>query len=105
MVPFRHTVFAQGDTGLVAHAFFSLQEDRLRPAEPRPNLIQLTNCQQPDWGYKSRIRAVSNGVRNLGQQVIEVVLVFARDVDNATAEKKFAELAPELINPPNQPKG
>ena len=40
---------------------------------------------------------VFNGVRNLGQQVMELIFVSSPEVDDAAAERKFVELVPKLI--------
>ena len=96
-IPFRHITFARGRPGVVAHAFFCLQEDQLHPTESRPDL-QITGAHpKRDWWLAGRFRVVFNGVRNLGQQVMELIFVSSREVDDATAERKFVELIPRLI--------
>jgi len=97
-VPFRHVSFAQNRTGIVAHTFFCLQEDKLHPTEPRPDL-QTSGGIQPDWSFQGRSRVVFNGVRNLGQQVMECLLISSGEMDDSMAEQKFAELVRELVIP------
>jgi len=97
-VPFRHVAFVHRRSGAIAHTFFCLQEDELHPTEPRPDL-QISNGFQPraDWSFRGRARVVFNGVRNLGQQVMELIFVSSPEVDDAAAERKFVELVPKLI--------
>jgi exosortase len=99
-VSFRHTKFVQTQTGLIAHTFFCLQEDRRNRAEPKPDL-ENANGVQPDWSFRARSRGVFNGVRNLGQQVLECVLVSPHELDDAAAEQKFSELVQKVIKPPS----
>jgi exosortase len=95
-VPFWHIVFGRNDSGMIAHAFFCLQEDKLHPTEPRPDL-QISNRSQRGWSFQGRSRVVFNGVRNLGQQAMELIFVCPKKVSDATVEAKFAELIPRLI--------
>jgi hypothetical protein len=95
-VPFWHIVFGRNDSGMIAHAFFCLQEDKLHPTEPRPDL-QISNRSQRGWSFQGRSRVVFNGVRNLGQQAMELIFVSPKKVSDATVEAKFAELIPRLI--------
>jgi hypothetical protein len=89
-------VFGRNDSGMIAHAFFCLQEDKLHPTEPRPDL-QISNRSQRGWSFQGRSRVVFNGVRNLGQQAMELIFVSPKKVSDATVEAKFAELIPRLI--------
>jgi exosortase len=101
-VPFRHIAFASAGGGAVAHTFFCLQEDELHPAEPRPDL-QLSGAHpKRDWWFRGRFRVVFNGVRNLGQQVMQLIFVSPREVSDASAEAHFAELIPRLIKIENK---
>ncbi len=97
-VPFRHVAFVHRRSGAVAHTFFCLQEDELHPTEPRPDL-QISNGFQPraDWSFRGRAHVVFNGVRNMGQQVMELIFVSSPEVDDGAAERKFVELVPKLI--------
>jgi exosortase len=96
-VPFRHSAFANAPGGVVAHTFFCLQEDELHPTEPRPDLQISGAHPERDWRFRGRFRVVFNGVRNLGQQVMQLIFVSPKKVSDATAEAKFAELIPKLI--------
>jgi exosortase len=92
----RHITFKQPAGHAIAHTFFCLQEDAAHPDEPRPDL-NVAQGVQPDWGFQARVFAVKNGVRNLGQQVLEVVIMSAQSMDDDDAEEKFAKIVRELI--------
>jgi exosortase len=95
-LPFHHLVFADERGGMMAHTFFCLQEDELKPNEPRPDL-EISGGAQPDWGLAGRSRVVLNGARNRGQQILEVVLISSRELDNGAVEKEFAAMIPGMI--------
>jgi hypothetical protein len=97
-VPFRHVAFVHRRSGAVAHTFFCLQEDELRPTDPQPNepVSKVAHPKQKS-NIRERFRVVSDGVRNLGQQVMELVFVSSPEVADSAAEKKFIELIPTLI--------
>ncbi len=96
-VPFRRVSFRkQGGGSTTAHTFFCLQEDLRRPTEERPDL-QLAAGTQPDWSFAGRARVVRNGVRNLGQQVLEIVLVNPARMSDEEADREFAALLPRLL--------
>jgi exosortase/archaeosortase family protein len=98
-LPFHHLRFADERGGVTADTFFCLQEDERKPNEPRPDL-KITGGAQPDWGLLGRSRVVMNGVRNRGQQILEVVLLSphrAEHVDAETAESEFATMLPGIV--------
>ncbi|HEX8490688.1 MAG TPA: hypothetical protein VF626_06700, partial [Chthoniobacterales bacterium] len=92
----RHVTFKQSRGNALAHTFFCLQEDKINPNEPRPDL-DLAAGVQPGWSLRGRVRVVRNGIRNLGQQVLEVVLVSSPPMDDQAAEEKFAKLIDEVV--------
>ena len=59
--------------------------------------FNLTAGALSDWGRSDRLRVVLDGVRNQGQQVLEVVLTTPHEVTNAEAEAWFAQLAQEIV--------
>ena len=83
---FRHQTFDSGDRLL--QVFYSLCSDYHAPDE-KPLL--------EDGSQASRLRAVLTGKRNLGQQMVEVVIVGPESDNEATAVLK-KEL-PSLIRP------
>ncbi|MEY2565383.1 MAG: hypothetical protein QOH88_3576 [Verrucomicrobiota bacterium] len=95
-LPARHVSFRQENGSAVVHTFFCLQEDKIHPDEARPDL-QLAEGVQPDWSMTARTRTVRNGVRNLGQQVLEVVFLTSHPIEDEAAEQRFGELVRDLI--------
>jgi len=73
-LPFRHQSFESG-TKLV-HVFYCLWSDRRAPGQPAP-------AEGGPWN--SRLRAVLTGQRNLGQQVMEIVVQGPDSSDEALA--------------------
>ena len=94
-LPFRRVNFIQPNGELTAHTFFCLQEDR-RTNEARPDL-ELPAGIQPEWSFPARWRAVRDGVRNTGQQVMEFVIVSPDRVSAETINAEFAVMLPKLI--------
>ena len=97
-VPFRCNVFQRQGTSAVAYTYFCLQEDQRRPNEDRPDL-RVTGGAQPDWSLRERTRVVREGVRNLGQQVLEIILLSPAPMDGATVEEEFARTLEALVRP------
>ena len=97
-VPFRCNVFQRQGTSAVAYTYFCLQEDQRRPNEDRPDL-RVTGGAQPDWSLRERTRVVREGVRNLGQQVLEIILLSPAPMDRATVEEEFARTLEALVRP------
>ena len=83
-MPFRHESFASGDKLL--HVFYCLTSDRRAPDQS-----VLTE----DGSRNSRLQAVWDGKRNLGQQVLEIVIQGPGSSDEAVSTLK-AQL-PNLI--------
>ncbi len=78
-LPFRHFTFrrALGEgRSLSAEAFFCQREDRI-PASERGQ-FNVTAGTTSNWARSDRIRVVQEGLRNQGQQVLEVVLMSAQ---------------------------
>jgi exosortase len=94
----RHITFRQGRGNAVAHTFFCLQEDKINPNEPRPDL-QSTADGSTSWSTEARLRVVRSGIRNLGQQVLEVILLSSPPLDDQSAEDRFGQLVHEVVVP------
>ena len=96
---FRHFIFERetgtGRMAMSAHAFFSEREDRV-PAG-LDGRIDVTEGSLGDWSRSDRLRVVRDGLRNQGQQVLEVVLLTARPVESEKAENEFAALVPQIV--------
>jgi exosortase len=95
-IPARHITFRQAQGNIIAHTFFCLQEDKINRHETRPDLL-LAQGVQPDWSFAARLRTVRNGIRNLGQQVLETVLISSSPMDDSSAEEKFGEVVKETV--------
>ena len=100
-LPFHHLVFEDERNGRRANTFFCLQEDQVRPTEPRPDL-EVPGGAQPDWSFLARSRVVLNGARNLGQQILEVAFVSSNEIDDRTVETEFGKLLPLIISTDNK---
>jgi hypothetical protein len=96
-LPFHENEFKNAGNNAVAHTYFCLQEDR-HTNEQRTDLT-LPPGVQPDWSLPARWRAVRNGVRNMGQQVVEFVVVSPAGTPAASAKTDFARVLQELIVP------
>jgi exosortase len=103
-VPFRRVAFRKAGGNNIAHTYFCLQEDLRRPTEDRPDL-KLAAGTQPDWSIAGRARVVRNGVRNLGQQVLEIVIVNPGPMTDEEADREFAALVPQLIRESGKTQG
>jgi exosortase len=96
-LPFRRVDFVQPNSGVTAHTFFCLQEDR-RTNEARPDL-ELPAGIQPEWSFPARWRAVRDGVRNMGQQMIELIILAPSQLDDAAVDQQFAAILATLVVP------
>jgi exosortase len=92
----RHVTFKQGQGNIIAHTFFCLQEDKINRREARPDLL-LAQGVQPEWSLAARRRVVREGIRNLGQQVLETVVISSTPMDDESAEAKFQDLVREVV--------
>src|SRR5207248_11806246 len=74
-LPFRHFEFRHGTneqpTQQTAHAFYCLWEDRVSPSAIKSQLPEMATSPSA-WTRDERIRAVLDGRRHLGQQVLEL---------------------------------
>jgi exosortase len=100
VLPFRHFEFRHGTkedpAQQVAHAFYCLWEDRAPGTVTASQLPQMTTSPST-WTRGERLRAVLEGRRHLGQQVMEVVLRTRGVIDQKEAQADFAALLPKLI--------
>lgn len=86
-------------TGLALHAaaFFTLHEDASHESE---RSLDDNAGFYSNWDWADRWRVVKNGIRNRGQQVLEVIMI-EPEVDSPAVEQEFAALVPQLIAPSN----
>jgi len=103
VLPFRHFEFRHGTkedpAQQVAHAFYCLWEDRApgTVAASQPRMLSGMTTSPSTWTRGERVRAVLEGRRHLGQQVMEVVLRARGVIDQNEAQADFAALLPKLI--------
>jgi exosortase len=94
-LPFRHFEFRHGASSQsrqVAHAFYCLWEERVRASQP----AQMGG-EPSTWTRHERVRAVLDGRRHLGQQVMELILQARGEIDEAQVQPEFAKLIPQLV--------
>ncbi len=97
-LPFRHFRFVRevpGAPKAFAQAFFCQREDRVPPSGP--DRFDATAGQTGNWMRGDRVRVVREGLRNQGQQVLELVLLTPHEIGNDEAETEFARMLPRLI--------
>ena len=101
VLPFRHFEFRHGTkedpARQVAHAFYCLWEDRASPGTVAASQLPQMTTSPSTWTRGERVRAVLEGRRHLGQQVMEVVLRTRGVIDQNEAQADFAALLPNLI--------
>ena len=99
-LPFRHFEFRHGtgdeSTQQVAHAFYCLWQDVVSPAAAKSQLPEIATSPS-GWTRDERIRAVLEGRRHLGQQVMELVIQSRGPVDEREINARFESNLPGLI--------
>jgi len=101
-LPFRHFEFRHGTkedppAQQVANAFYCLWEDRAPTGTVAASLLPQMTTSPSTWTRGERVRAVLEGRRHLGQQVMEVVLRSRGVIDKKEAQADLAALLPKLI--------
>jgi exosortase/archaeosortase family protein len=99
---FRHREFVHRGRGpfesdQFAHTFFCLQQDWMEPKSSFGPRTALIASDSRDWGVRARMQVVEQGLRDLGQQTMELVFITPKRLEPAEAQAKFAELLPGLI--------
>ncbi len=97
-LPFRHFRFvhdAASGRHVFAQAFFCQREDRVSPSGP--NEFDTTSGQTSGWMRSDRVRVVRQGMRNQGQQVMELVMMTTNEISKEDAESAFARMLPSLV--------
>ena len=102
VLPFRHFTFERSispTSAVFADAFFGIGEDRLRPADA----ATVRNAESHGPTDSSLDTAadfavmVRAGIRNPGQQVLEIIRVRPQKVAPAQSEEDIARLLPQLV--------
>ena len=99
-LPFRRFEFRRGAGGQptqqIAHAFYCLWEDRVPASAATSQLPQLASAPSA-WTRDERVRAVFEGRRHLGQQVMELIIQGRDATGSDEIERLFASEIPSLI--------
>ncbi len=98
-MPFRHFAFTRDHAGqrrAWAHAFFCQREDRV-PLHGRFDLTTEAAGVTGPWSRSETMRVVAEGLRNQGQQVLELVMMTPNEISGDAAQAKFAELVPQIV--------
>jgi hypothetical protein len=96
-LPFREFHFikqTEGAKPIRATAFFTLHEDVGDESE-------VATAAQPysNWDWKDRWRVVRNGIRNRGQQVLEIIMLIPPQMSDSAAEEECGRLIKEIVAP------
>ena len=101
-LPFRHFEFrrdAPDNSGQqVAHAFYCLWEDRAPSRSGADSKLPQMASAHSSWTRDERIRAVLEGRRHLGQQVMEVVFISREPIPAADVESQFSDLVRDVVS-------
>jgi exosortase len=102
-LPFRHFEFQrtlEGSAPQIAHAFYCLSEDRASRGS-----AALGNTDSPgmfgnrsEWTRAERVRAVLEGRRHLGQQVIEAIFISDEPFSATDAESRLGDMVPNVVS-------
>jgi hypothetical protein len=99
-LPFRHFSFARtlpGERAAFAEAFFCVHEDKVRPRDASAEFLEA-EAPVSDWSRAERLRVVREGLRNTGQQVLQVAFVLSSEIEPGVAQKKFSTMLPDLVD-------
>lgn len=101
-LPFRHFEFqrAFGDSPpQTAHAFYCLSEDRVSgsPVVPHGANSPSMSGSRSEWTRAERLKAVLEGRRHLGQQVIEAIFISGEPFSATEAESHLRKLIRDAV--------
>jgi exosortase len=101
-LPFRHFEFQrvfEGPPPQIAHAFYCLSEDRASSASTSHNDTNSPGMfgTRSEWTRAERLRAVLEGRRHLGQQVIEVIFIGPEPFSAAQAESYLRDVVRNVV--------
>ena len=102
-LPFRHFEFQrafEGSAPQTAHAFYCLSEDRA--SEGSASLGKTDSLgmfgNRSEWTRSERLRAVLDGRRHLGQQVMQVIFISSEPLAAADAESHLRDLVRDVVS-------
>jgi hypothetical protein len=101
-LPFRHFEFQRAfdsSAPQTAHAFYCLSEDRASDSAEPPGKIDSPGMfgNRSEWTRTERLRAVLQGRRHLGQQVIEVIFISNEPLSAVAAESHLRDVIGDVV--------
>jgi exosortase len=101
-LPFRHFEFQRafdGSAPQIAHAFYCLSEDRASGGSASLGKTDSPGMfgNRSEWTRSERLRAVLEGHRHLGQQVIEVIFISNEPFSAAEAETQLRDCVRDVV--------
>ncbi len=99
-LPFRHFQFVRdlpGQPRLFADAFFCLTEDAVPPGGTINTTFDPASKRPANWVPADRVRVVRAGLRNPGQQVMQVTFISPSETSAEDAEAQFAALLSRVV--------
>lgn len=109
-LPFRHFEFQRrfgNAPPQTAHAFYCLSEDRaVNNSEARPAMLARPSLGEggpsmsgtrSEWTRAERLRAVLEGRRHLGQQVMEAIFFTSKPFSSTDAESHLRDLVRDVV--------
>jgi hypothetical protein len=101
-LPFRHFEFQrsfEGSPPQIAHAFYCLSEDRGSGGSASSGKTDSPGMfgNRSEWTRSERLRAVLEGRRHLGQQVIEAIFISNEPLSAADAESHLRHFIRDVV--------
>jgi len=101
-LPFRHFEFQrsfEGSPPQIAHAFYCLSEDRDSGGSASLGKTDSPGMfgNRSEWTRSERLRAVLDGRRHLGQQVIEAIFISNEPLSAAEAETQLRYFVSDVV--------
>ena len=101
-LPFRHFEFqraSQGSAPQIAQAFYCLSEDRASGGSASLGKTDSPGMfgNRSEWTRSERLRAVLDGRRHLGQQVMQVIFISSEPLSTADAESHLRGLIRDVV--------
>ena len=101
-LPFRHFEFqraSQGSAPQIAHAFYCLSEDRASGGSASLSNTDSAGMfgNRSEWTRSERLRAVLDGRRHLGQQVMQVIFISSEPLSAADAGSHLRGLIRDVV--------
>jgi exosortase len=101
-LPFRHFEFERAlerSAPQIAHAFYCLSEDHASGASTSGEVTNSPGMSgsRSEWTRAERFRAVLEGRRHLGQQVVQAIFIGTEPFSSSDAESLLRDLVGEVV--------